>query len=188
MKPTPDPVVDVSYGSAGTGTANIDNTLPITITILKVDKNNHEIKLGKAEFKLTKVQAINAVNQVTEGRYEETGITSDADDDKKGTLEFAGLTPGFYYLKETKAPAGYVMTEANGWHFQIDENGIVSGSGDLSDVGIFRYVDPKSVTVENTPGVALPATGGAGTRLFTILGSILILGAGVLLWRRRRIV
>ena len=34
----------------------------------------------------------------------------------------------------------------------------------------------------------LPSTGGPGTRLFTILGSILILGAGVLLWRRRRLV
>ena len=41
-------------------------------------------------------------------------------------------------------------------------------------------------TVENTPGAALPSTGGPGTRLFTILGSILIAGAGILLWRRRR--
>ncbi|MBQ9663309.1 MAG: Cna B-type domain-containing protein [Oscillospiraceae bacterium] len=37
-------------------------------------------------------------------------------------------------------------------------------------------------------GYTLPATGGPGTRLFTILGSILILGAGALLWRRRRLV
>ena len=29
-------------------------------------------------------------------------------------------------------------------------------------------------------------TGGPGTRLFTILGSVLILGAGALLWRRRK--
>ena len=43
-------------------------------------------------------------------------------------------------------------------------------------------------TVENIPGASLPSTGGAGTRIFTILGSILILGAGVLLWRRRRLV
>ena len=34
--------------------------------------------------------------------------------------------------------------------------------------------------------VSLPSTGGFGTRIFSILGSILILGAGVLLWRRRR--
>ena len=34
----------------------------------------------------------------------------------------------------------------------------------------------------------LPSAGGPGTRLFTILGSILILGAGILLWRRRRLI
>ena len=43
-------------------------------------------------------------------------------------------------------------------------------------------------TIRNTPGSALPQTGGPGTRLFTILGSILILGAGVLLWRRRKLI
>lgn len=40
----------------------------------------------------------------------------------------------------------------------------------------------------NNPGVELPATGGSGTQFFTILGSILILGAGVLLLRRRRLI
>jgi Gram positive anchor. len=35
------------------------------------------------------------------------------------------------------------------------------------------------------PASALPNTGGPAHGLFTILGSILILGAGVLLWRRR---
>ena len=38
--------------------------------------------------------------------------------------------------------------------------------------------------ITNNPGVELPATGGPGTRPFTLHGSILILGAGVLFWRR----
>ena len=42
------------------------------------------------------------------------------------------------------------------------------------------------MTITNIPGVALPSTGGPGTRIFTILGGILILGAGMLLWKRRR--
>jgi len=37
-------------------------------------------------------------------------------------------------------------------------------------------------------GYELPSTGGSGTKIFTILGSILILGAGVLLWRRGRFI
>ena len=55
-----------------------------------------------------------------------------------------------------------------------------SGSG-ISQIG-----DVYQLKVTNDEGVALPNAGGPGTRLFTILGSILILGAGVLLWRRRK--
>ena len=38
----------------------------------------------------------------------------------------------------------------------------------------------------NNAGYELPSTGGPGTTTIYLLGSILILGAGVLLWRRRR--
>jgi LPXTG-motif cell wall-anchored protein len=41
---------------------------------------------------------------------------------------------------------------------------------------------------ENVPGAALPHTGGSGTMLLYILGSIMVLGAGALLWRRRRLI
>ena len=44
------------------------------------------------------------------------------------------------------------------------------------------------IIVSNASGIELPNTGGPGTRLFTILGSILLLGAAVLLWQRRRLV
>ena len=42
-------------------------------------------------------------------------------------------------------------------------------------------------TIKNNQiGRELPSTGGMGTSLYTLLGSIMILGAGFLLWRRRR--
>jgi LPXTG-motif cell wall-anchored protein len=40
---------------------------------------------------------------------------------------------------------------------------------------------------ENPSGYSLPNTGGPGTKLFMILGSIMIAGAGLLLWRRKMI-
>ena len=40
--------------------------------------------------------------------------------------------------------------------------------------------------LENTQGVELPSTGGVGTRMFYIIGAILVLGAGVLLVVKRR--
>ena len=50
--------------------------------------------------------------------------------------------------------------------------------------------DSESATmyydVINNPGVELPYTGGYGTALFYILGSMLTLGAGMMLIRRRR--
>ena len=48
--------------------------------------------------------------------------------------------------------------------------------------------DPYTLTVTNNAGLELPSTGGSGTRLYTIFGSILILGSGVLLWKRRRLI
>jgi LPXTG-motif cell wall-anchored protein len=48
-----------------------------------------------------------------------------------------------------------------------------------------RALDGQYI-INKQPGVELPATGGPGTRLFTILGSILVMFAGVMLWRRRR--
>ena len=42
--------------------------------------------------------------------------------------------------------------------------------------------------VVNDAGVKLPGTGGPGTRFFTILDSILLIGTGVLLWRRWRMI
>jgi LPXTG-motif cell wall-anchored protein len=43
---------------------------------------------------------------------------------------------------------------------------------------------PQSIV--NTKGVELPSTGGIGTRLFYIIGAILVVGAGVVLVTRRR--
>jgi LPXTG-motif cell wall-anchored protein len=42
-------------------------------------------------------------------------------------------------------------------------------------------------SIHNTKGVELPSTGGMGTRLFYIIGAILVVGAGVLLVTRRRV-
>ena len=42
-------------------------------------------------------------------------------------------------------------------------------------------------TVENTPGAKLPATGGPGTTLFYVIGSLLTLLAAALLLRRKEL-
>ena len=43
-----------------------------------------------------------------------------------------------------------------------------------------------TVKVENKTGAELPSTGGIGTTIFYVLGSILVLGAGVVLVVKKR--
>lgn len=59
---------------------------------------------------------------------------------------------------------------------------------DLTNTGISQNSEIETLyyQVPNTSGYELPSTGGPGTALYTILGSLLILGAAFLLLRRRR--
>ena len=97
----------------------------------------------------------------------------------EGGVRITGLSDGSYKLVEKEAPAGYIITEET-TTFTIT-NGIVSQWNSENTA-------ETAFEISNPPGAALPNTGGPGTRIFTILGSILILGAGVLLWRRRRLI
>jgi uncharacterized surface anchored protein len=63
--------------------------------------------------------------------------------DKAGVALFTGLNPGSYYIKETKAPAGYKPLDKR-FGFIIDANGDLKGDGFSGD-GLYM------LTVENSP-------------------------------------
>ena len=102
-------------------------------------------------------------------------------DGKKTKFKVDGLPavtengePLTYYVVETKVN-GYKEPS----YSDKDGNGLIS-------VG-------KATTgqqIINTPedGATLPSTGGPGTKLFTIFGTILIAGAVLLLWKRRGVI
>jgi LPXTG-motif cell wall-anchored protein len=105
-------------------------------------------------------------------------------------ITLTGLVDGQYQLQEISPPSGYVITNSTPVTFTVSGGAITSTQGTITGV---RYTAASETSdaafiVPNEPGAALPNTGGPGTKLFTILGSILILGAGVLLWRRRRLI
>ena len=62
---------------------------------------------------------------------------------KAGVALFTGLNPGSYYIKETKAPAGYKPLDKR-FGFIIDANGDLRGDGFSGD-GLY------TLTVENSP-------------------------------------
>lgn len=104
----------------------------------------------------------------------------------EGKTTFTGLKEGTYYLKETKAPAGYNSLEKD-VEVKItatydETTGKLTGSSATSNNG--QYIQVESIA--NKAGAVLPSTGGIGTTIFYVLGSILALGAAVLLIVKKR--
>lgn len=106
-----------------------------------------------------------------------------------GVLRFEGLAAGDYTITEIKAPAGYNLLKGSiditiTWTAPeapaTDCTWEVTGSGAAVDGGIVK------LSVENQAGSELPTTGGMGTTIFYILGSVLVLAAVVLLVTRKR--
>ena len=88
---------------------------------------------------------------------------------ENGKISIAGLDADTYYLREIKAPAGYNVLK------------------DDVEVKIDPTVSDKTtVKVDNLSGTELPSTGGMGTTFFYVAGSIMLLGAAVLLVTKKR--
>lgn len=65
------------------------------------------------------------------------------------------------------------------WHVTVGGNEVISDGTAIGDGKI-------EVNVNNSTGFQLPATGGSGTILFTVIGGILIIGAVALLYKVSR--
>jgi len=134
----------------------------------------------------------------TDGKYvkytktvTESVVDSDATDhkmeaevDTNGIARFDGLGAGTYKLEEIQYPDGYNKAEDVTLTVTYAENGekkftVTGGSAKYED-GVIK------VKIMNKKGGKLPETGGIGTTIFYIGGSILVLAALILLVTRRR--
>ena len=140
-----------------------------------------------------------ASSETTEG--EETRISATAEVNSDGVLVFKGLMEGEYKITELVAPNGYNLLKepievSITWNEPEESSTACSwtakssiakttenpeGNIDLDEaLGIFKF------DVENTSGALLPSTGGIGTTIFYVVGSILVLAAVVLLVAKKR--
>lgn len=102
-----------------------------------------------------------------------TVLTTDAN----GKIEIDGLDADTYYLREVKAPAGYNKLPA-------DTEVVIAPTA--SEDGKTLTLAPVVAKVNNQSGTELPETGGMGTTIFYMVGSILLIGAVVLLITKKR--
>jgi fimbrial isopeptide formation D2 family protein/LPXTG-motif cell wall-anchored protein len=195
-------------GTGDTGKTPTDKVIVFTYELdtTKVDATNTDTKLSGAEFQLyKKVSDVKTYAKVANGKVtgwtttesEATTLTSDSN----GLFKVAGLDDGTYYLHESKAPAGY-NTLANDVELTIaattvnDQNWT---SGTASDALTALKITAGgattdgtlstgtvSATVTNSKGATLPSTGGIGTTIFYVVGTALIVVAGVMLVVRKR--
>ena len=99
-----------------------------------------------------------------------------------GTATVKGLDADTtYWLEEIEAPAGFNKLP------ERVEVAIVGANLSTTFEGTGVYEDTMGgVQITNKSGTELPSTGGMGTTIFYVIGSILVVAAGVLLVTRKR--
>lgn len=143
--------------------------------------------LAGAGFTLFKWDsAANAWNAVGS---EITGVT---------TFEYRGLDAGTYKLVETTVPAGYNKAADIEFHVvatydttknpvELIDLKVTDLDNDVISSFVIDLDDGEAMTnIVNNAGSELPSTGGIGTTIFYILGSIMVVGAAVILVTKKR--
>ena len=109
-----------------------------------------------------------------------TTLVSDAE----GKIAVEGLDADTYYLEETKAPGGY--NKLAGPVKVVISHTVTDEGTHMTHTLKQDTIDVGRVEIENKSGTELPETGGIGTTIFYVLGSILVIGAVVLLITKKR--
>jgi LPXTG-motif cell wall-anchored protein len=140
-------------------------------------------------------------------KYDPDSTLTDVTSESNGYITILGLSEGTYKFTETTAPAGYnkfneekevtaselVIT---GEIAETDDNSLVTiyvdkdgnkkeNAGEEGDE-ITTYYNIVNKNVPHTNGTTLPSTGGIGTTIFYVVGSLLVVGAVVFLITNRR--
>lgn len=159
------------------------------VVINKVD--SRRIPLAGAAFKLEKVLSNGEKKLV-----KEYTIGEDEEDLEKTRFEFRGLDDGKYILTETVTPEGYNTMDPITFNItashdtKSDDPKLTDLNGNAVDGEIkFTVNETKgtlTASVVNYMGSELPSTGGMGTTVLYVAGTIMILAAGVFLVMKKK--
>ena len=169
-----------------TGKTPEDTVIVFTYKVVanKVDQDNNPLE--GAGFTLYKKNA-------STNEYEEVKTITSTKEKPLTRFEFAGLDDGDYKISETTTPAGYntiadIEFTITAEHEILSDNPTLKtlngGNGDKFTGEVNTGV--ITTDIQNNKGSTLPSTGGIGTTIFYVVGSILVLAAVVLLITKKR--
>ena len=167
------------------------------IDLTKKGEGTEDVLEG-VKFELTdsENQPVKVQKNGTNEFYTPGGTSNEVTTATDGKIYIRGLKPGTYKLTETKTKAGYVLLK-DPVEIMITQKEAESGIAEAT-VGrkpVTMQNDQKNsdsktaevpLTVVNSKGFDLPATGGRGIALFTIAGIAIVVAAGSLLFMRKR--
>lgn len=177
----------------------IDNERVKTdVYLRKVDASHTTRPVRGASFKLY-YDSTDGIHDNGDGVFDPTDdkLVSEGTTDEQGTVGFAKLKVGTYFLVETNTPAGYQINDEVFRIRVFDVAGQAGGAaGNMIQVGKADGSDmrapdtPNTITVADKPIPSIPSTGGPGVvGLVAAGGCLSATGAGALLdvlGRRRR--
>lgn len=185
--------------NTGDGTAKPDDTgetpkdknivFTYKVTANKITSDNKALK--GAAFELFKKNA--------DGTYKSLGVVGATKneegeyvaDENTTSFSWTGIDDGYYKLVEVVTPTGYnsiadiEFTVTATHDVESDDPTLTSLTGDDLFTGEVS-TGALSANIVNRTGTELPSTGGMGTTIFYVLGTILVLGAAIMLITKRR--
>ena len=166
---------------------------------IKDADNNVKVESNEASYDSTtkkyKLQHVTEYEAGTEQIFMQG--TSDAD----GKINFKGLGAGTYTLTEVVTPTGYNTADPITFTIEITVPETISTGTEAATYSV-KDISPTGTTIGlngndaktgiyetnviDKSGTELPSTGGIGTTIFYVVGTLLVIGAGVVLVTRRR--
>ena len=161
-------------------------TKVFSFDIVKTDDENKLIDGAKFEvYDVAEGGTALKFVKVEDGKYRRAVASDPAEsvvteiEVKGGKVTVEGFDNGTHYLYETVAPAGYNKLDERIAFTISDANLSATFENDVYSAG-------SGVQVENKSGTVLPQTGGMGTTLFYVFGTVLVAAAVVLLVTKKR--
>ena len=195
----PPPVTPLNPDDDGDGTPDPVETVTYTygFDLVKIFAGDTAGTVTGAKFTLKKngsEDRIHFIETYVDGHYlYRVATQAEIDDDEVATVTemylqnsntayIRGLDKATYILSEISAPDPYncsdditiLATDATG-----------DGEKVLTKIET-EDTNPEDYELVNKAGTVLPSTGGIGTTIFYVLGTILLLGAGIVLIARRK--